>query len=108
MNCVRLRLATTEKGGAPAVSGEHKHRTRPASDTAEETPDPAQPDEESIDHAAEASAKAADLIEEIDYAELVHESLVASLFEPGEEVTPEELDERAARANREYQQKGGQ
>jgi hypothetical protein len=112
LNCVRLRLATTEKGGAPTVSGEHKHRTRPASDTAEETLDPAQPDEESIDHAAEASAKAADLIEgideEIDFAELVHESFVASLFEPGEKVTPEELDKRAERVSREYIQKGGQ
>lgn len=90
------------------MSDEHKQRSRPASDTAEETPDPPQPDGESVDRAAEASAKAAALIDKIDFAELVHESLVARLFEPGEEVTPDELDRRAEIANKEFEQKGGQ
>lgn len=90
------------------MSGEHHQRSRPASDTAEETPDPPQHDRESVDRAAEASAKAAAIVDEIDFAELAHEALVASLFEPGEVITPAELDQRAEIANKQYIQKGGQ
>lgn len=90
------------------MSGEHKQRPRPASDTAEETPDPGQPDEDSVARAAEASAKAAAVLNDIDYAEIAHESLVTSLFEPGEVITPDELDKRAEIANKNYTQKGGQ
>ncbi len=90
------------------MSGEQQQRPRPTGDATEETPDPPQPDGESVDRAAEASAKAAALLDEIDFAELAHEALVASLFEPGEVVTPAELDQRAEIAYKQFVQKGGQ
>jgi hypothetical protein len=100
-------------GGAHILSSQQDGQSRPARDTAEDTaediPDPGSGDDVSVARAAEASANAAKVIADIDdLVDDVHESLIAMLFEPGEVVTPEEFELRAATMNSQFIQKGGQ
>lgn len=96
------------------MSSRHKQDTRPASDRTEEPTEverPAErPDDDSTARAAEASASAASLLENIDeILDDADESLLATLgFEPGQKVDPAEVEARAEILVGQYQQKGGQ
>ena len=92
------------------LSSQEDRQTRPQPDTDEQTPDPVEPDEDSIAQAAQVSADAAAFLDDLDgsLADMVHEALTSALFEPGEVVTPAEFDLRAEQMYKGFQQKGGQ
>ncbi len=93
------------------MSSRHKRDTRPATGQSQEPPPEADDQyEDSVARAAEATASAASVVDDIDaILDDADESLHAALgFEPGQKVDPAELDARAAVMVSQYQQKGGQ